>query len=105
MQKKLPPNHERKKILLLSLFILLLGGGWIVFGPYGVIKFYNLRNELKIINARNQQLKEENEALQKEIHRLTKDQAYIEEVARKKFGLIKKNEIIFEFEERRKKKH
>lgn len=103
--QKTHPNNDRRKILLLSLFIIFLGGGWIVFGPYGVIKFYNLRNELKIINTRNQQLKEENEGLQKEIHRLTNDQAYIEEVARKKYGLIKKNEIIFEFEERKKKKH
>lgn len=104
MQKKSSQN-ERKKILLLSLLVILLAGGWIIFGPYGALKYYQLKTELNNIHAQNQQMKEENEGLRKEIHKLTNDRSYLEEIARKKYGLIKKNEIIFEFEEKKRKKH
>lgn len=104
MQKKSSHNDSNKK-LLFSLFIIFLTGGWIIFGPYGAIKYFNLQKELADIQAQNEKMKEENDSLRKEIDKLSKDRAYIEEIARKKLGLIRKNEFLFAFEEKKKKKH
>ena len=51
----------------------------------------------------NEELRQENQVLKEEIDKIQNDPEYLEEVARKKFGLIKKNELIFNFRKKRKK--
>ncbi|HIJ90734.1 MAG TPA: septum formation initiator family protein [Deltaproteobacteria bacterium] len=94
---------DRKKVLLYSVFIVTVVGAWSVFGPYGALKYYGVANELNEIQAQNEQLREANTALRQEITKLKKDPVYLEEVARRKFGLIKKNEVIYEFPEKKRR--
>jgi cell division protein FtsB len=58
---------------------------------------------LQAILAQNEQLREANTALRQEIDKLRNDPAYLEEVARRQFGLIKKNEVIYEFPKKKKR--
>jgi cell division protein FtsB len=60
------------------------------------------REELKKIQAENQRLKDENKALQEEISRLQDDPAYLEEKARKDYGMLKENEVLYIFKEKEK---
>lgn len=104
----MPPQRsqsDRKKILILSSLIILLVGTWTVFGPFGMVKYLRVANELNQVLTRNSELARDNENLRKEIIKLKTDPAYLEEVARKQFGLIKKNEVVYEFEEKKKKRH
>lgn len=94
---------DRKKVLLYSVLIVAVVGVWSVFGPYGALKYYGVTNELNEILAQNEQLREANTALRQEINKLKKDPVYLEEVARRQFGLIKKNEVIYEFPEKKKR--
>jgi cell division protein FtsB len=94
---------DRKKMLLYSVLIVAVVGTWSVFGPYGALKYYEVANELNEILAQNEQLRETNTALQQEINKLKNDPVYLEEVAREEFGLIKKNEVIYEFPEKKKR--
>lgn len=94
---------DRKKVLLYSVLIVTVVGAWSVFGPYGALKYYGVANELHEIQSQNEQLRETNTALQQEIHKLKNDPVYLEEVARREFGLIKKNEVIYEFPEKKKR--
>jgi len=56
-----------------------------------------LRQEVAAVKNEATSLAEQNSALAEEIRRLKKDPAYLEDVARDEFGLIKKNEMIFDF--------
>jgi len=94
---------DRKKILLYSVLIVTVVGAWSVFGPYGALKYFRVATELNEILAQNEQLRETNTALRQEINKLKKDPVYLEEVARRQFGLIKKNEVIYEFPEKKKR--
>lgn len=96
-------ESDRKKVLLYSVLIVTVVGAWSIFGPYGALKYYGVANELDEILAQNEQLRESNTALRQEINKLKKDPVYLEEVARRQFGLIKKNEVIYEFPEKKKR--
>ncbi len=102
----MPPRRsesDSRKIFLASGLILLLLGGWSAFGPYGALKYLRLRKELDQVAARNEELKEQNSSLRKEITRLKTDPVYLEEVARQQFGLIKKNEVLYEIPAKKKR--
>jgi cell division protein FtsB len=98
------PQSEQKKILLTAVLLLVLTGAWTVFGPYGALRYYRVSKELRLVEERNEQLRTANQTLRTEITKLTKDPAYLEKVAREEFGLIKKNEVVYEFPERKKKR-
>ncbi len=51
----------------------------------------------------NQELNHKNEEMYREISRLQHDPVYLEEIARKEFGLVKPDEIIFFLDEDHKK--
>lgn len=98
MSRKLTLRQKRQLQILgaaISLLLIL----WAVFSPsYGILRYSHLKNELAGLKADNEKLLKENQTLQAEIERLKReDPEYIEEVARKKYDLIKKNEVIFSF--------
>jgi len=94
---------DRKKTLLYSVLIISVAGAWSIFGPYGALKYYGMTKELHEILIQNEQLREANTALQQEVSKLKHDPIYLEDVARRQFGLIKKNEVIYEFPEKKKR--
>jgi len=77
---------------ILIIFLLL-----IVFAKNGILDLSKKKVELQESVAKNDELKEENKILYREVNRLKSDQEYIEQVARKELGMIKKNEIIVKF--------
>jgi cell division protein FtsB len=78
--------------VILILFLLL-----IVFARNGILDLSKKKAELQESVAKNDELKEENKILYREVNRLKNDEEYIEQVARKELGMIKKNEIIVKF--------
>ena len=95
--------REKRKLRNVIIVALLFITGWFLFSPWGFIKYYRISSELERVRKANLELEENNKELVEEVEKLTSDPAYIEEVARKKFGLVKKNELIFDFS--KKKKH
>ena len=83
-------------ILVLSLFVAL--GLLTFFGEKGVFRLLRLQKELEEIKRRNLKIEEENRKLGEEIKRLQSDKRYIEEIARKELGLVKEDEIIYQFD-------
>lgn len=96
-------DTDRKKVLLYSVLIVTVVGAWSIFGPYGALRYYEVHKELEQILAQNEQLRESNTALKQEINKLKHDPVYLEGVARRQFGFIKKNEVIYEFPEKKKR--
>ena len=86
---------NRQKILLfiviLSLFSLLV---FIMFSDSGLADWFKLKSERDRLLQENARLKRENLTMYRMIERLKNDPEYIESIARKELGMIKKGEVI-----------
>jgi len=106
IRKKQEETGQDKKILwylglIAGIFLLL----WLLFAPgRGYFHYRKLQKEIATLSQENSQLEAKNIELTEDIKRLKSDDAYLEEVARKKHGLLKKNETVYEFEPPKKKK-
>lgn len=60
--------------------------------------------QVAALNAEKQALVKKNNALREEIKRVTTDVRYLEEVAREQHGLLKKDEMVFDFSPKERKK-
>jgi len=87
--------NDRQKILLLfaimGLFSLLL---FIMFSDNGLSDLFKLRSERERLIQENMRLKRENLTLYRTIDRLKNDHAYIESIARRELGMIRKGAVI-----------
>lgn len=86
----------RKQGLALSVavFFLLSLLFFIVFSERGLADLNLLKKERDRIRSENRQIARENLNMGVEIDRLKHDPAYIEDVARKEFGMIGREEIV-----------
>jgi cell division protein FtsB len=80
-------------IILFILFFTL-------FGERGLLRIHHLKREKEEIQERLEQIKTENDKLKREIEALKTDRRYLESIARKDFGLVRPNEIIYQFQNR-----
>ena len=87
----------RKRMFLIPaggiLFILF----FTVFGERGLLRIHHLKKEKQEVQKHFEELKAENEKLKREIEALKSDRRYLESIARKDFGLVRRNEIIYQF--------
>jgi cell division protein FtsB len=75
------------------LFILF----FTVFGERGLLRIHHLQQEMEEVQRRAEVLKAENEKLKREIEALQTDRRYLESIARRDFGFVRANEIIYQF--------
>jgi len=68
-----------------------------VFGERGLLRIYHLNKDKLEIQKRVEALKGDNQKLVREIDALKNDRRYLESIARKEFGLVRHNEIIYQF--------
>lgn len=94
-------RREKKQLAYIGLLLLLLLILWIVSAPdLGFMALFRSKEEIARLQNENKKLAEENKALQEEINRLRKDPAYLEEKARKEYGLLKDNEMLYIFKKK-----
>ena len=87
----------------IGLFFVILIILWIIFAPNrGILDLNRSQKEIERLQIENKKLLEENTALQEEINRLQNDPAYLEEKARKEYGLLKENEVLYIFKKKEK---
>lgn len=68
-----------------------------VFGDRGLLRINHLHRDRDDMQRRLQELKGENERLKREISALQTDRRYLESIARRDFGLVRGNEVIYQF--------
>lgn len=73
-----------------------------VFGDKGLLRIVELKQDKNKIDARLAENKAENEKLKREIVALKSDRRYLESIARKDFGLVRSNEVIYQFPQEKK---
>jgi cell division protein FtsB len=89
----------KKRILVPILLLISVMVFFTFFGDKGLLQVYRLRRELKEIERTNTELRQENEKLRAEIDNLRTNKKYIEELARRELGLVKKGEIVYQFDQ------
>jgi cell division protein FtsB len=77
---------------------------WFLLAPHrGVLALLDKRTELKALQEKSTQIEAENTRLREQIDRLKKDPAYLEDLARREYGLLKEREFIYDFSKPEKK--
>jgi len=86
---------DRQKILLLIVILVLFSLlVFIMFSDSGLADLFKLKSEKERLLQENIRLKRENLTMYRMIERLKNDPEYIESIARKELGMIKKGEVI-----------
>lgn len=103
MKKKIhsklsPLQQSRFKRTVAILLVVALA--WLLFAPgMGLISVQQERSRLEALRQQQKDLEEQNASLQEEIEKIESDIEYFERLAREKHGLLKKNEVLFDFGE------
>ncbi|WP_456388669.1 FtsB family cell division protein [Desulfolithobacter sp.] len=91
-------SYEKRRLRQIVVAVIVLVLLWVLFAPGGgYLQYRRLQKELDTLARENMALEEQNDRLRREIKRLQRDEAYLEELARKKYGLLRKNEEVFDF--------
>jgi cell division protein FtsB len=85
----------RKYGLLLLMSALLFS---LIFTEGGVLGYIKTKMDIKRINAEIIKLNQENVLLMRELDKLQKDDQYLEEVVRKKYGFLREGERLYRIE-------
>ncbi len=94
-----PSKAYNKRVLVTILLLVSVMIFFTFFGDKWLLQVYRLRRELKEIERVNMELRQENERLRAEIGNLRTNKKYIEELARRELGLVKKGEIVYQFDQ------
>ena len=68
-----------------------------VFGERGLLRIYHLSKDQSELKKKAEEVKAENDRMKREIEALKGDRRYLEGIARKDFGLVRPNEVIYQF--------
>ena len=70
----------------------------IVFSEHGLLDYVKLKRQIKSVSQSIDKLEKENVLLKGQVDRLQKDDRYLEELARQKFGFIRDGERLYRIE-------
>lgn len=87
----------KKRMYFIPAGFILIFLSFTVFGERGLLRIYHLNREKDDLQERTALVKLENDQLKREIEALKTDRRYLESLARKDFGFVRKNEIIYQF--------
>ena len=89
--------HLQKRMYVIPAGCLAFILFFTVFGDKGLLRIIELRQDKHKIEARLADSRTDNEKLKREIVALKSDRRYLESIARKDFGLVRSNEVIYQF--------
>ena len=97
-KKRKLSSSERKRLHRIILLVLLVAILFLLFAPgRSLMSYRNMQKQVAALSREIAHLEQRNRELAAEIERLKTDDAYLEELARKKFGMLKENETVYEF--------
>lgn len=97
-------KRSKRGVLWIFPILLVLGLGFLISNGYHELQLMKqLAQKRGALILVNQELNRANEEMYRKIIRLKQDPIYLEEIARKEFGLVKPDEIIFFLDESPKK--
>lgn len=95
------PIQKHKSVVVIIGVALFVVSLLVYFAPYGLRNYLEIHKKLNQMNSEIDELKTKNQELNDEITLLKTDSNYVEKIARKKLGMLKKNELLFEMPEKK----
>lgn len=99
MAAKEPTQPTRRLAPAWLIVIVLLMLAFAMFGDRGVLRTIQSNRYRAELQGELQKLQDERQQLREEINRLRQDKDYLEQLARKKLGMVREGELIYQFEE------
>ena len=93
------PEGGRHNLWPLALVALILG--FALFGDRGILHMLQMSNQKAELAAKIGALEGQNEQLRIEISALKNDRGYIERIARTELGMVRDDELVFQFQDRK----
>lgn len=87
----------QKRLFLTPAAIIVFILYFTIFGDRGLLRINHLYRDRDEMQKRFLDLKGENDKLKREIAALQSDRRYLESIARRDFGLVRGNEVIYQF--------
>lgn len=84
-------------IWLVLIVIIMLA--FAMFGDRGILRTIQSSRHRTELQQELQELQQERQRLRDEINRLRKDRDYWEQLARKKLGMVREGELIYQFDD------
>jgi cell division protein FtsB len=85
----------RKYAILVTILTFLFIA---LFSEHGLLDYVKLKRQISATNRSIAKLESENLLLKVQVDRLQKDDRYLEELARQKFGFIREGEKVYRIE-------
>ncbi len=85
----------RKYALLVTILAFMFV---VLFSEHGLVDYIKLKRQISVINKSIGKLESENVQLKAQVDRLEKDDRYLEELARQKYGFIREGERLYRIE-------
>jgi cell division protein FtsB len=79
------------------LALAVVGAPILIFEPEGLPRMRRMSQELDGVNGENVELRRDLTRLRAQVDQLRSDPAAVERIARNELGLVRKNEIVFQF--------
>lgn len=89
------PLPRRMPIVPVLLALLLLG--FALFGNKGILRALQAHRQQNALQEEVRRIEATNAQLRQEIESLSSDRRYIEAVARKELGMVKDEELVYQF--------
>ncbi len=93
------PDRGRLNLWPLALVALILG--FALFGDRGILHMLKLSGQKTTLVQKLTAFETQNEGLRVEIAALRNDRRYIERIARTELGMVRDDELVFQFADRR----
>ncbi len=90
-------NAVQRALPIGILALALVGAPLLILEPQGLPRMRTLEQELARVEADNVELRRDIATLRVEVRELRDDPAAVERIARDQLGLVRKNEIVFQF--------
>lgn len=94
------PDAWLRGLPLAVLTVSLIAVPVLVLEPQGMPRMRGLDKELRSVEAENAELRRDVARLRTEVKELRENPAAVERIAREQLGLVRKNEVIFQFDKR-----
>jgi cell division protein FtsB len=92
-----PGSLLQRTLPIAMLTLALVAVPVLVLEPAGLPRLQALEKELAQVNDENADLRREIERLRVEVRELRDDPAAVERIARGELGMVRKNELVFQF--------
>ncbi len=96
-------DHKQKKVLIFAIFLVFTALMWLLFSPFGYLRLRRVKKDNRELGRRITAMEKENKKMRREADCLAGDRKCFDLLARRKFGLVGKNELIIVLPTKKKK--